>query len=524
MKKQVLLIALLFILSGIIGCSTKKKPSIEYLPCQTEIGGDWGFVNYKGDVVLDDYFEKEPSIVKDGIFSVLEPEGTYSLYKFDVQKPIIICDGLSSVGLPNDGFLPICKKGDPIEIVDIKGHKKFSLEKICNKYIVSCFSSFLSGYLVVFTEDLCAGLIDSKGNTILKPKYDMIFPLDKNHIIVIMEKTPYMVNSQGDICKQWESNELEEYLYEFGEKISIWRQPKYLAIPGYDDKGKDYYCIYDLDHHLIYKWIRPSYACQINDIITDNNFLFGRENQYGVMSLQGEKILRDKYTYIHQIPGVGYVASRNNSDYELFNDKGEFLTKFEDFGYVTELFFFIAINSEGLYFIDETLTPIKSRVRQLGTSTTASLQHMVYSDIKTPKDQQCVETINNLFVNHGFGFDYSIILDSMSNYLTKRFIKYAKKIMSSGNCYSIDKDVFWMVDRIVGIELQQSKPDLVQPFRAVENAYRAEWYCEYDVPCAELITCNYFVMKEEDGIWKIDNFIIKTSENPNPTNKLAINY
>ena len=537
MKKQVQLFTLLFIIIVMASCTSQTSSNLEYYVCQTEEGADWGFVNNKGEVFLDNMFEQEPTVVRDGVFSVPEKDCFISLYSFDKKKPSVLLEELTSVGYSSQGILPICKRNCNIEVIDTKGKTQFELSEINGKPIAECFSSFMFGYLVVITGDRHYGLIDSKGEIVLKPIFDYIFPFDREHILTVKDNKYKVYNQKGEENKLWKSNEIEniEPASILGISETDVREIKYLVIKNCQTRCS--YYIYDWNHDLKYKWTPQAEEINMMDV-QDGFFIYGIDGHYGVMSFQGEKIVRDKYAFIQHVPGVGFIAYRNSDrEIEILNMKGERVNEFDNYDEIRLLEgnVIIAKDDHDIYFFDKTFSPIsKSPIYRVRANNTFSSN--VISDAYSKEeerrmtanrsqessdaiDTECMRTINNFFNSNirGAITEYESWKSYLSKFLSSRLVNF----MCTVDLSTLDEDMIGALNVVAG-DYGEGCPEEIKPFRAVKNAYRAEWECVYEGCDGPIV--HYFVMKEEDGTWKIDNFIIKTSENPNTTNKLAINY
>lgn len=75
-------------------CGKSAKLQLDYLPCQTEVGKGWGFIDQDGEVVLDGRFQSQPSVVSDGLFT-LQQGDMYQLYRLDGGEAQLLLDSLA---------------------------------------------------------------------------------------------------------------------------------------------------------------------------------------------------------------------------------------------------------------------------------------------------------------------------------------------------------------------------------------------------------------------------------------------
>lgn len=169
---SILLVA--FCLFMTISCNKQNKKEI-LLPVQKTEGGAWSFINNKGETVGTQEWEFEPSLSIDGIFTVRQEDGL-CVYRWDGKeaRPIDSLQNLMSVGIYNDGLLPVTPSMQRIKIVDNKGNVKFTLDPIDGQEINSCADMFSDNLLIVTTIDGKSGVVNSKGEVVVKPAYSEI--------------------------------------------------------------------------------------------------------------------------------------------------------------------------------------------------------------------------------------------------------------------------------------------------------------------------------------------------------------
>ena len=315
----------LFLLLGVMavvfaGCS-QTSSNIEYLPCKTERNADWGFVDNKGNVYCADMFKRQPSYVRDGIFSVKEANDLYTIYTFDVKKPQILLEDLKYVGSPREGLLPICRKDHCIEIINTKGETQFTLDRVKGKPVTEADNRFFFGYLVFKTEDGKFGLVDKRGQVLIEPvEYTYLYPLKKNYIYAVIDGDRYIVNDKGEKYDQWKPEDLTNMKF----NCINWEEPNdYIVL-----EKEDRYYIYTVEGEMVLKC--PERVKGISQI-RNGFFAYEGEDGTGVMNMKGERIVTDKYHAL-LITDKEFLARRDlDHDCELINFKGESIRKVDDF-------------------------------------------------------------------------------------------------------------------------------------------------------------------------------------------------
>ncbi|MCH5245327.1 MAG: WG repeat-containing protein [Muribaculaceae bacterium] len=177
--KKITVLGQVFAIVVIMGCLLSscgsKNENVTYIPVQLIDGGAWSFVNEKGERVGTQEWEFEPTVTIADIFTVKTDSGLV-VYKWhrDVAKPIDSLKNLVSVGILNEGLLPVTPSMGRIRIVNSNGKLKFTLDPVDGKEITGCSAKFSDGMLVFNTVDGKAGVMDKNGKIVYEPIYSEI--------------------------------------------------------------------------------------------------------------------------------------------------------------------------------------------------------------------------------------------------------------------------------------------------------------------------------------------------------------
>ena len=369
MKRIIYCIALCLGISVFVGCS-KSTSNIEYIPCMVNENEDWSFVDAKGNIFCQDAFKYRPSFVREGVFTLKEESG-YCLYKFDEKKPTIILEDLKSVGVVANGLLPICRPNNKIEIVNVAGETQFTLERINDKPIVACWANFIGDYLVIQDVEEQYGAIDKNGNVILAPAYEFLYPFSKDLFLARQADYLMIINNRGDQVSTWSEEEMENVNTSLMENNC---KNEYLVLN--DEEGR--FSIYNIKGELVIKCPK-----RVEDILElkDKSFVYESEDGYGVMNLQGERLVNDKYEAI-TITTKGYLARRDDDhDIEFINAKGELVSKIPDIEKmrVIEGFAIVGVDGDDEYIYNQNLQCLNKDAFYY-IPTTEVNQDNVYSD------------------------------------------------------------------------------------------------------------------------------------------------
>lgn len=199
MKRYILY---LFALLCLCACGGKTQQKIDYLPCQTEVGAGWGFVNPDGEIILNGTYKSQPSPISGGLFTVKEGD-MYQLYRLSERKPELLLDSLMMAGVPAFGRVPVCREAGKIEIIGPDGRSAFVLDHIDGETVVSAAPKYTYGYLEIETVSSLgvhhSCLVDPDGQVVLPPRYSDLLVLNEDLIWVLQETVD---NSQNDSTSQ----------------------------------------------------------------------------------------------------------------------------------------------------------------------------------------------------------------------------------------------------------------------------------------------------------------------------------
>ncbi len=78
---------------------------------------------------------------------------------------------ISDVGEFGNGLIPIVREGGYPEVLDIKGNTVFTLSELDGFPVVGVASHYSDGLLMVFTDNLGVGYVDTKGNCVIPPNF-----------------------------------------------------------------------------------------------------------------------------------------------------------------------------------------------------------------------------------------------------------------------------------------------------------------------------------------------------------------
>lgn len=156
--------------SNVIEVSTYDNSRLEAVPFKDSIDTNkWGLISLEGNVVVKPQFEKEPSNIVNGVFTVKNSDG-YCEYYIAGDEPKKIGGEYSMAGLFYEDIAPCIEKGTHyIQFIKKDGTIALKLDSVDGKKVESV-SRFWNGY-ATFKADGMYGYIDKTGKKVIDAKF-----------------------------------------------------------------------------------------------------------------------------------------------------------------------------------------------------------------------------------------------------------------------------------------------------------------------------------------------------------------
>lgn len=304
------------------------KNEIQYYPFISEEDKNFGLISVEGEVLYENEFEKEPTVVVNDRFWVRNDDGLWELYSSEDDKPKRIGNGeYVQVGLFYEGVAPVVAKGQPIQFIDKEGNVKVTLKEIDGKMVEGCWN-FWDGTAVVRLEGNVYGTVDIKGNTKIKPIYGDITCFGKGRYGAI-------VKAEGkEIPHNWEGQEFVVF-NESGEHVSkIKLKKNQFVVKKWHCEGR-IAIGEEVDGNTRIGWmdengewiLRPQKDIGYVWKVTEDYFVYSKtfSDNYGVMNWQGDNILRPKYKDILYggIKNRFFVKEVGEKEFKLIDETGK---------------------------------------------------------------------------------------------------------------------------------------------------------------------------------------------------------
>ncbi len=151
--------------------SCASDSSLEGYVVKVDDKDDWGVVNADGDIIVEDFFDEEPSTPYDGMVYVKEQNDNESYYEFYElsEKPEQVGDRYKYVLSFSEGLAAVVKKNKPISYMKKDGSVAFTCETSIEEA-----ASFMSGFAPVCNLDNEWGFIDVNGEIVIAFDYTSV--------------------------------------------------------------------------------------------------------------------------------------------------------------------------------------------------------------------------------------------------------------------------------------------------------------------------------------------------------------
>lgn len=322
------------------GSSSSWTDNVDLIPVLTSKDGKWSMIDPRGEIVYDSEFKNCPTVAYNGLFSVEEGKG-YSVYKIGGKSPELVnrLENLKSVGILEDGLMPVTFPGKRISMVDQKGETKFELNPVDGVEIINCAPNFQDGLLVFETADNKCGYIDTNGEIAIKPKFDFAYSFSEGLAVVGKyseskeEKPIYrVIDKKGD--------EVFRLNAEFNLKTTTFIHD--LLIAERDDR------CYLIDRQGNETKL-PSKIHRISDFDGTYIIFSDEDDEEGIADMNGDILVRPKYHSIMFGNNGDFLAKKNDGDKTMIriNAQGDEIGEEIDYEYIYNLWKFGYIAKEG---------------------------------------------------------------------------------------------------------------------------------------------------------------------------------
>ena len=300
-------------LLALLSCVDSKDISVEGLPFRQSSNEGWGIVSTNGTLLVPaGTFKNMPSEVVNGVFVLQDDEGFYKLY--DIRKPLqsVSPRRFARIGsFFEDVTFAQETLESPVIVIDKIGRTVFSLNQIL-QYQVELVHNYQEGLALFVTGSGKYGYMDTKGNIVIPPVYDLGY--DFKEVLALVG----IMDRQGLLGYQ--------VIDKKGEVQFVVQQSDCLL----DDQVAD--------GLLMFKNFREDYFAYIGKKgipvlylpeevmegarFADGMAVFRTSQGAGTIDKKGDILIPAKYENIH-ILGNERLALLSNEKYDLTDEKGQ---------------------------------------------------------------------------------------------------------------------------------------------------------------------------------------------------------
>lgn len=293
---------LLFVLAVFaVSCNRSREYDVQYLPFLEEEDGKYGLMSPDGKVLVSEEFKYIPTVATCGRFWAMNKDGYYELYKTG-SEPERVGGEYRYVSPFYEGRAIVAERDKHISIVDKSGETVVPLEKI-GKYRPDYITGMREGH-AIFAVDTLQGVINYKGEMIVKPNYYAISPM-YDGMVVAVDRNYAMCSDAGGKVSKFPKGYLT-VINDHGEKVLKISSRKYAqcARRVYGDylpvaEAKDTVLSWGVINMRGEVIVKPSRSnAGITDMQGENFVYMNEDGLYGVKNIRGEKIVEPKYEHL----------------------------------------------------------------------------------------------------------------------------------------------------------------------------------------------------------------------------------
>lgn len=363
MKKK--LIGLTALVSILLLASCGKggdKVRVDLLPVKLTDDGKWSMVDKDGEIRYSEEFKEAPSAVVEGYFTAEEKNG-YNLYKAGDKKPEEMpeCSGLKYAGYMHGGLMPVTRKDSRISVIGTDGKDRFELAPVGGHEIVACNTGFAEGMLLFQTDEEKYGFYGDNGKVAIEPQYDAAFAFSEGKAVVGKKKE---VDGKTEVRLS---------VIDKSGKVLFQLKDKYeLACAGFSNgwlvaENDDKVVLIDEKGEITPLRGKVKAATPVSK---DMIIFKDGDDQYGLMKIDGEILIRAKYMSLIKGDGDQYFGQRDKNEVAVLNSKGDVqeTLDFREVGYI-DGFGYIGYDGKTYQILDSKFKPVGDDFEAIGNLT-----------------------------------------------------------------------------------------------------------------------------------------------------------
>ena len=161
----------------------ESLPFITQISFKSSSSDKYGMMNLDGSILFEDEFENKPSVAVNGVFSI-DRDGKREYYLASSRPKQINSETYIDGGYYTEGVIPVVKPESSISYINKEGKEVWSLSSVDNDRVTAVLSYFSDGLSFFQTAKEKFGYVNSKGEVVIKPIYDMATPFREGVAVV----------------------------------------------------------------------------------------------------------------------------------------------------------------------------------------------------------------------------------------------------------------------------------------------------------------------------------------------------
>lgn len=162
-------------------CSEHENGTIDCLPVKTAGSDKWSLIDSKGEFLVENEFDKRPTMAVNGFFTVSEKDGITVYATRPHPSPLSGATGLVAAGVMTEGRMPVSRKGSRLQLIGTDGATIATLGPVNGSEIDGVSPYFSSGRMIFHTagsgtDGGLFGAIDRTGTVTVRPIYARLYP------------------------------------------------------------------------------------------------------------------------------------------------------------------------------------------------------------------------------------------------------------------------------------------------------------------------------------------------------------
>lgn len=298
---------------------------VTYIPFRSDEDGKWGMISTDGKVLFEDEFHNIPTCVTDDRFFVQNQDGFWEMYSA-TEHPERIGGEMRYVTSFSNGAAMVTPRDGNISIINKKGETT-AIKKFEGKTVTE--ASGFHGNIATLVCDTMYGVIDTKGKTILPPRYRNI-DITASGLIIASDYNFMSTHGLYDTIPSqkgkkviYDSNGKELYTLNLKKYFDIVAEgvtDRYITVysrkltPVTEGTGKDKYTYYEptLSYSIIDYESKTVVNAKDETILAVNGeyyiYYTDDDKMTGVKKMDGTVVLKPEYDGINFI-GSDYIAA-----------------------------------------------------------------------------------------------------------------------------------------------------------------------------------------------------------------------